>query len=333
VKLIAKHTNFSKSSRKLIALEEEMLGYQRAPETFPREYQIRASALASRQDARHDLVQLDQECIRLSRPASRIFDGQDENTGFGYIDEILTAPKISAKMRVLLLDIIAYQARNQLPAAKHKEVKAYLVGHGWENYGPEQSKSIGSRSDRLSNFPRVAIRLPHDLLATAHDLPITQQKAIAAWYAQEVGRLAKVIGYEPPDDPALNELVGLLAHDPPDIKKVENWLNFKRKSITADTLLQLFSAAMGRGYVLGQREAADRKHASHKALDRKLVELWHYYQAKGYSKGKAAPIIVKQLKDFATKEGFARGLTLSTVEKKLKAGALQKLIEDTQHRP
>jgi hypothetical protein len=331
VKLIAQHRNLSKSSKELIALEKEILSYQNSPADFPSEYQIRAFEFTSRQDARHDLVLLDLEYIRLSRPAGKIFEGQDENTGFNYIDEIFATAGISEKMRALLMDIIAHQAKNQLPDAEYKDIEAYLRGHGWHGYGTEQPSSIVKLPKQLSNFGRAAVGLPHDLRGTVQELPVAQQKAIATWYAQEAGRLAKVIGYEPPDDVALNELVGLLAHESPDIERIENWVNANRKSITADALLQLFSAAMGRGYVRGQKEAADRKHASHKALDRKLVELWHYYQAKGYSKGKAAPIIVKQLKDFAAKEGFARGLTLSTVEKKLKAGALQKLIEDTQH--
>ena len=76
-----------------------------------------------------------------------------------------------------------------------------------------------------------------------------------------------------------------------DLEKANEWLEENRDTLTTAKLSNIILEAMLQGDSYFMRRRANIRHADTPATDSRILELWSFYQAKGLSKGNAAPML------------------------------------------
>ena len=140
--------------------------------------------------------------------------------------------------------------------------------------------------------------LPNDLYEATMRLPYAKRSQIERWFTREEDRLApvmsRVAGGAQHSNPAVQELLGLLAADPPDLQHAGRWLSEHRDELSAQLLAQLVSAAMGRGVMDLMSARAGARQGENREKKAEALRLWEEeYKSKEKGKGYAAPRIAE----------------------------------------
>ncbi len=135
---------------------------------------------------------------------------------------------------------------------------------------------------------------------------IKVEKELEAVYCSRPGFVGADFFLEHAEKIDAFNIVSWLCGDEADLEKANEWLEENRDTLTTAKLSNIILEAMLQGDSYFMRRRANIRHADTPATDSRILELWSFYQAKGLSKGNAAPRIAKEVE-----------LAESTIRKKL----------------
>ena len=130
------------------------------------------------------------------------------------------------------------------------------------------------------------------------DLPYGSRLRLKRWYQSEADRLAPVmmcVAGMLHATPSVEELLDLAASETVDLQGIGNWMRDHRDELTPLLLVEIVSAAMGRGVInmTSKNGSKPRRHTT--TTLEKVGKRWLQLEAAGKNKTQAAEIICKEV--------------------------------------